>query len=130
MAKLNKFITIGDITVNLKDVKNAVVHGNRDIAKLLVKTYNSGTLVGYYKATENFGLDPRYEVSCADDKAKMDQKLLTDMLNGAPGICNCGVRIANVKVNTLYLCYLCFARFKEHSTISADEKDIEYLKIV
>jgi len=46
--KKKKFVTIGDIVVDLNDVKSAQVHGDGYNAKLLIKTYSSGTLVGYY----------------------------------------------------------------------------------
>jgi cold shock CspA family protein len=48
--KKKKFVMIGDITVNLNDVKSAQLQYDSSLGKtkLLIRTYSSGILVGYY----------------------------------------------------------------------------------
>jgi len=69
--KKKKFVTIGEITLDLYDVKSAMVHGDRQNAKLLIKTYKSGTLSCYYYEDGYYG---------ADDYARNDLKKLLSML--------------------------------------------------
>jgi len=52
--KKKVFVQIGSIAVNLNDVKSAQVQGDAYNAKLLIKTYSSGILVGYYSANDAY----------------------------------------------------------------------------
>jgi len=68
--KKKKFVMIGNITVNLNDVKNAQVQGDRENAKLLIRTYSSGILVEYYTRASTW----------ADNLARDDlEKLLSQL---------------------------------------------------
>ncbi len=68
---------IGDITVNLNDVKSAEVHGNWQNAKLLIRTYSSGILVGYYNSKYNQQFN---DIDDANNQAREDLNKLLNQL--------------------------------------------------
>ena len=77
--KKKRFVMIGDITVNLNDVKNAQLQGDCDNAKLLIRTYSSGIL----KITYCYGRGEHgkvYTNNCANDKAREDLNILLNQL--------------------------------------------------
>ena len=73
----NTLVRIGSIAVKIKDVKSASVSGNENNAKLLIRTYSSGTLVGCYKPDyDNYGTFRQ-----ADELADADLELLLGYLS-------------------------------------------------
>jgi len=84
--KKKKFILIGDITINLFDVKNAKVSGSERFAILTIQTYQSGILKLHYRfsgyASDNQIIEhgKTYNSYIAIDKAREDLKILLNAL--------------------------------------------------
>ena len=74
-----KFILIGDLTINLNDVKNAKVQGDFYEANLIIQTYTSGKIKIFYDYNQE-QYAKMYDSNDALEKARQDLYMLQNAL--------------------------------------------------